>query len=326
MDLKEQLPQKFLSRLQRIIPAEKLSDTLASFSLKRPTTFRANTLKISPEKLSNHLSLLHIPIVQVSWNKNAFLLLDTPQRVLMETDVYKNGSLYIQSLSSMIPPLVLDPQKHEKILDLTAAPGSKTTQIAALMENTGEILANDKSHVRNFKLKANLLMQGVTNTQVTQLPGQIIWKKLPEFFDRALVDVPCSMEGRITVQDEKTYTDWSVKKIQYLEEVQRYLLRSAISAVKPGGIIVYSTCTLAPEENEGVIDWILKKEGSAIEILDIEIPGLLTTPSLPSWNTKVYDPEIKHTMRILPSEIMEGFFVAKILKKTSTVTNIHRDS
>src|SRR5579864_5496666 len=270
----QNLPQKFLDRLPKIIPKENSEKILASFSQRKPSTFRANTLKISAGDLEKKLQEAGIKGEKVPWYTDAFILKNVPQKTLMETDIYKNGYIYIQSLSSMIPPLLLDPQPYEKILDITAAPGSKTTQIAAIMKNTGEILANDKSHIRNFKLKANLQSQGVTNTQVSQLPGQVIWKKLPEFFDRALVDVPCSMEGRFYTEDPKTYRDWSTIKIKFLEEQQKYILRSAISATKPGGIIVYSTCTLAPEENEGVIDWILKKEKDAIEIEEIFLPGL----------------------------------------------------
>ncbi len=241
-----------------------------------------------------------------------------PQRTLMETELYKNGYLYVQSLSSMIPPLVLNPKPDEKVLDLTAAPGSKTTQIAALMHNTGEILANDKSHVRIYKLKANLELQGVTNTQVTQLPGEILWKKLPEFFDKTLVDVPCSMEGRFYTEDEKSYRDWSTNKVKLLQETQKFLLRSGIGCTKVGGTIVYSTCTLSVEENEEVINWILQKEKGNVVLEQIEINGLPTEKSIITWrDKKPFDPSIAKTMRILPSELMEGFFVAKLRKIAS---------
>ena len=311
------LPEKFLERLVQIVSKEQYENILKAFSQKRPSTFRANTLKISAQELEKKLVSLGIETEKISWYKDAFILKNVPQKVLMETDLYKEGYVYIQSLSSMIPPLILGPQPNEKVLDITAAPGSKTTQMAAIMENTGEILANDKSHVRNYKLKANLQLQGVTNTHVTQFPGQMLWKKLPEYFDKALVDVPCSMEGRFFVDDPKTYEDWSTKKIEYLVDQQKYLLRSAITCTKPGGIIVYSTCTLSPEENEGVIDWILKKEKETIEIEEISLPGLPIEKGLLQWKKKIYDSQIAKIIRILPSSLMEGFFVAKIRKVKS---------
>ena len=148
--------------------------------------------------------------------------------------------------------------------------------------------------------------------------GETLWKKFPEYFDRTLVDVPCTMEGRIQCDDPKTYEDWSTKKIKQLSMLQKYLLRSAISATKPGGVIVYSTCTLEPEENEEVIDWVLKREKGAIEIEKITIPGLELKSGISAWN-KPFDPQITNTARIIPSGQMEGFFIAKIRKLTSTL-------
>ncbi len=322
-DLANVLPQKFIERLPKIIPQESLTEVINSFSHKKPSTFRANTLKISASELEKGLAQLNISVERLPWYENAFILKNTPQKVLMETDFYKNGYLYIQGLSSMIPVLILDPQPHQKILDIAAAPGSKTTQMATLMKNTGEILANDKSHIRNFKLKANIEIQGVLNTQIIQLPGQILWKKLPEFFDKVLVDVPCSMEGRFYTEDQKSFRDWSLNKIKYLEEIQKYLLRSAISCTKPGGTIVYSTCTLSPDENESVIDWILKKEGDAIEIEKIFLHNFHFAAPCTKWKNKEYSPNIKNTARILPSLIYEGFYIAKIKKLRSTINNFH---
>lgn len=239
-------------------------------------------------------------------------------RELTETEEYKNGFLYIQNLSSMIPSLVLDPQPEEKILDITAAPGSKTTQIAALMQNTGELTANDISFKRLFKLKENLSKMGVINTKVLNLPGESFWKNLPEYFDRTLVDVPCSMEGRIRCDDPKTYQDWSTKKIKQLSKLQKYLLRSAVAATKVGGIIVYSTCTLAPEENEEVIEWVVNKSPEALVVEKITLPNITFENGLTSWRKK----QLKRTQncaRIFPSREMEGFFIAKIKKLASTL-------
>jgi 16S rRNA (cytosine1407-C5)-methyltransferase len=313
------LPEAFRERLAEIVPIEDFEPIMESFCTRHPSTFRANTLKITAEKLVGELKKLGIEVEQVPWYTNAFVLKNVPQKTLSETTWYKEGYLYIQSLSSMIPPLVLNPKPGEKVLDLTAAPGSKTTQIAMLMENTGELVANDISRVRMYKLAANIQMQGVTIAKTLIKPGEMLWKMFPEYFDRTLVDVPCSMEGRMYTEDPKTYQDWSTKKIKELENKQRFLLRSAVSATKTGGTIVYSTCTLAPEENEGVIDWILKKEAGALEVEKIDLPNIPFTPPLMSWKGKEFNEQVQNCARILPSRHMEGFFIARLRKLRPTV-------
>jgi 16S rRNA (cytosine1407-C5)-methyltransferase len=315
----ENLPEKFRDRLALFTTPSQQKEILESFCVQKPSTFRANTLKISTDVLEKALTKEGIQVERVDWYPDAFMLIDQPQKMLTQTKWYTEGYLYIQSLSSMIPPLILDPKKGESILDITAAPGSKTTQMAAMMENTGEIIANDKSKIRLFKLKANLQTLGVTNTKVLQLPGQFIWKKFPQYFEKTLVDTPCSMEGRFQCNNEKTYKDWSTAKIDFLQNQQKFLLRSAISSTQVGGTIIYSTCTLAPEENEEVIDWILKKTHQAVMLEDIIIPKLPTQPGLTKWKNKIFDESLSKAIRIYPTKVMEGFFVAKLRKTASTM-------
>lgn len=313
------LPKDFLTRLPRFVDATCLENILAAFCAYRPSTFRVNTLKTTSEDLLSKLHSLNIEIEPVSFVKNAFILKHTPQKVLTSTDIYNQGLIYIQSLSSMLPPLVMDPKINDKVLDITAAPGSKTTQIASIMENKGEIIANDISKVRLYKLAANLKIQGVTNTKITRLPAESIWKIYPEYFDKTLVDVPCSMEGRFQNDTPKSFKDWSAGKVKILSQKQKFILRSAISATKPGGTICYSTCTLSPEENEEVIDWVLKKTGDALQLVPIDIAGLQSHPGLTSYNNRQFDPALKHALRIYPEPVMEGFFIAKIVKLKSTL-------
>lgn len=311
----QKLPPIFLERLISIVPSTAKESVLESFCHERPTSLRVNTLKIKSDELISRLTKEGFILINVPFWENAFLVKnDTLQKPLVESPLYKEGLFYIQSLSSMIPPLVLAPQKNEKILDLCAAPGSKTTQIAQLVENSGEIIANDNSRIRVFKLIANLKTLGVTNVKTQISHGQTLWSQYPGYFDRSLVDVPCSMEGRFNTHDPKTYEFWSTKKIKELRERQRFLLRSAISATKVGGVIVYSTCTLAPEENEDVIDWILKKEAGKIETEEIKLKKLETQNTLDYFKEKQYSPQVKKSVRILPSETMEGFFIAKLRK------------
>ena len=292
------LPGDFLKRLETIIPADQLRSVLEAYTIARPTTLRVNTLKSTVKEL---VSLFdeHQIIYELSAVSPIAFIIRSDKRMLLDLDAYKNGAFYIQSLSSMLPVIALDPKPNEKILDIAAAPGSKTTQMAALMNNTGQIVANDNSRIRGYKLQANLKTQGVTNASVVISPGQALWQQYPEYFDRALVDAPCSMEGTFTTTNPKTYEHWSVKAIKELVQRQKWLLRSAVSSTKPGGIIVYSTCTLEPEENEKIIEWILKKEKGKLELVGDA--------------TKIY-----------PSELMEGFFFATLKKLQSTVPSFLR--
>ncbi len=312
------LPKDFLERLPRIVPADQLENVLRAF-VQRPTTFRVNTLKTDRDALLAQLAERGFQTAPVAWYANAFVLQNRSKQALLETPMYANGELYVQGLSSMLPPLVLQPKPGDKVCDLAAAPGSKTTQMAAMMNNRGEIVANDRSRPRLYKLAANLKTLGVTNVKTTRYAGELLWKYYPEYFDKTLVDAPCSLEGRFDVADPKSFKDWSVRKTQTLGILQRHLLRSAVSATKPGGVIVYSTCTLAPEENEKVIDWLLDKERGVVEIeaVGLKMGGL--QPGLARWERKEFSPRVRETSRILPSKVLEGFYVAKLRKKRSNV-------
>jgi len=312
------LPQVFLDRLTQIIPPYQLAAVRESFT-RRPTTFRVNTLKSNRETLLAKLSELGFAVEPVDWYSDAFILRNKSKQELIDTPAYQNGEMYVQGLSSMIPPLVLDPQPGEKICDVAAAPGSKTTQMAALMNNTGEIIANDRSKIRLFKLVANLKLQGVTNVRTSLAEGEALWKRFPQYFDKALVDVPCSLEGRFDVKNPKSYRDWSLRKVKLLSTHQQHILRSAVSATRVGGVIIYSTCTLSPEENEQVIDWLLDKEPGVVEVesIDFSVPGLQA--GLTQWERHDFAPEIERTLRVIPSEVMEGFYIAKLIKVRSNV-------
>jgi len=286
-------PKDFLERLKTIVPAKQLHDVLEAYTVVRPTTLRVNTIKTSVQELLSIFDEQKIAYEPSIISPIAFII-RSDKRMLLDLDAYKDGLFYIQSLSSMLPVITLDPKPNEKILDIAAAPGSKTTQIATLMNNTGQIIANDNSRIRGYKLQANLKTQGVTNATVIISAGQTLWQQYPEYFNRSLVDAPCSMEGTFTTINPKTYEHWGIKAIKELVQRQKWVLRSAVSATKPGGVIVYSTCTLEPEENEKIIEWILKKEQGKLEL-------------------------VEPTTLIYPSELMEGFFIAKLVKTDSTI-------
>lgn len=313
--LSKVLPLDFCTRAAQIYPdPADLSILVNGLKALRPTTLRVNTLKFSREQIETIFTEKNIPFTHPDWYPDAYIIPSEFDEQIVNSNEFKNGLIYVQSLSSMLPPLILNPNPGETVLDLCAAPGSKTTQMAAMMKNDGQIIANDNSRIRSYRLQGNIRIQGVTNTQTFLGAGQVIWQRFGNVFDKVLADVPCSLEGRFNINDPKSFEQWTTKEVKKLSDRQKFLLRSAISATKKDGLIVYSTCTLSPEENEEVVDWILKREEGNIQILPIEIPGLTLTDSLTKWKNKTYLPEVSLSKRIIPNEVYEGFFVAKFKK------------
>lgn len=308
------LPEAFLERLRSIIPSQKWDQIANTFSEPKPTTFRVNTLKANANAVRETLGQSGFRSEPVSWCPDAFILRSGRLRELQETDPYRKGEIYVQALSSMIPVLVLDPKPGEMILDLTAAPGSKTTQIACLMKGEGKIVANDNNKVRFFKLKANVELQGASNVMLSLKHGESFGRTHPGEFDRVLLDAPCSAEGRFDVREPASYRYWKEAKVREMARKQRRLLLSGLSALKPGGVLVYSTCTFAPEENEEIIDWALQKSNGGFRLEKIALPFPNQSPGLNGWEGKMFDPAVRQTLRILPNGQMEGFFIAKLRK------------
>lgn len=312
------LPSAFLEKLQRIVPSNHWAKVLKSFSQEKPCTFRVNNLKLSASTLKEKLEPLGFKVENVLWYRDAFLLRKGEQKDLEKTPLYEKGQIYVQGLSSMIPPLVLDPQPQEGVLDLTAAPGSKTTQMASMMKGQGRVTANDNNPIRVEKLKANAAIQGAANVQV--LPAQdggLVWKDQYEVFDRVLLDAPCSSEGRFLVEVPSTYGYWREDTNRKMAKDQRRLFKSAFLSLKPGGTMVYSTCTFAPEENEMVLQWALETYGDALKFEKISMALPAMTTGLSRWGDLNFDPQVLSSLRVLPTQDMEGFFVAKLTKTRS---------
>ncbi len=318
------LPAAFLERLRRVVPASRWDAIVNTFTQPKPTTFRVNTLKASAPDVRQRLTAHGLLVEPVPWYRDAFLVRRGSLRELQDTALYRSGAIYVQSLSSMLPPLVLDPQPGETVLDLTAAPGSKTTQIACLMRGEGRIVANDNHRIRGYKLRANIAQQGARNVEVTLRDGGSFGRQQPEAFDRVLVDAPCSAEGRFLVHEPGSFRYWKPRKIAEMARKQRRLLVSAIQAVRPGGVVVYSTCTFAPEENEAVIDWALTTgvrhlsrferclTPVEVETVALDCPNRLA--GLTSWDGAAFHPSLARAVRIAPTALMEGFFIARLRK------------
>ena len=314
-DITQKLPQEFIHKLKKIYPF-RYQKIVATFTGKRKSSFRINYLKTELRDLRRSLLHQHVRFKEVSFPKGAFVL-NTDLRKFQTTEIYNQGLVYVQNVSSMIPPIVLDPKEGDKILDLCAAPGAKTTQLTSLTAaaNNVEIIAVEKIRNRYYKLLANLDTQGAKDkVQVLLLDGIWVRKKFPEYFDKILVDAPCSAEGRFQVHNPRTYKYWKNKKIKEMVSKQKKLMHAAFFALKEGGELVYSTCTFSPEENEGIIDWFLNKFKNKVELLPIQLPISNICDGLQRWKDKKYNQSLRRTKRIIPNDFMEGFFIAKLRK------------
>lgn len=295
------LPEAFLARLKTQFGEGGVNTLLKAFAEKRKTTFRVNTLKATDAEVMDVLREEQVQFERVKEIPHAFAIKNRTDKELLEHPLTKEGKIYLQGISSMLPPIILDPKGGEHILDLCAAPGSKTSELAALSGNQAKIIAIEENDVRFLKLKNTLTIQGTQNVEARRADGTIISHEFANFFDKILADVPCSAEGRIDINDKRSFAYWSEKNIVAHAKLQRRLLRSAVECLKPGGTLVYSTCTLAPEENEQMVGWLLG-EYPSMKAEEIKLP--FATAKKTAHGGQV----------ILPNNLMEGFFVAKLKK------------
>ncbi|WP_297089954.1 tRNA (cytosine(49)-C(5))-methyltransferase [Thermococcus sp.] len=269
-------------------------------------SIRVNTLKaplnVVVERLKEEFEL-----EPVAWVREGFFIsVDN----LAKVPEHSLGLIFGQEASSMIPPVVLDPKPGELVLDMAAAPGSKTGQIAQYMENEGCIIANDPKLSRANVLIANLNKMGVLNARVTTKDGAY-FGRFENTFDRVLLDAPCSSVGMIR-KSWKFLTGWRLRGVIKYMNIQKRLILAAYRALKPGGTLVYSTCTIDPLENEEVVDYLLRKTDARLEIIDLPVK---TSEPVLEWEGKTYSSELKKALRIHPNDNdTEAFFIAKILK------------
>ena len=290
--MQNQIPQFLEEKLLEQYEKDLTNQIIDGYSKRRLTTLRVNTIKTNKENIKNKLKEAGIEIEDVSWYEDALIIKNVREDEIKKLEMYENGEIYLQSLSSMIPPIILEPEAGENILDMAAAPGGKTTQIASITENKAYITACEKNKIRAERLKYNLQKQGVGCVNVMLEDA----RKLSEFFsfDKILLDAPCSGSGTMSVFD----ASFSKELIDRSSKAQEELLRKALKILKPGGEMIYSTCSILAQENEN----ILKKVGA--KIIPIEpIDGI---PLLPT--------SIDGVMCVCPTELYEGFFVARIKK------------
>ena len=302
-----QLKPAFVERYKNILGDRYDEFIQCSFSFLR-RSLRVNTIKIDVEECRQRLAE-NWKLRQIPWCKEGFWI-ESERRDIGNTVEHALGYIYVQEAASMVPPLVLNPQPGETVLDMAAAPGSKTSQMAAMMQNTGLLVANDIKPDRLKPLGLNMQRCGITNAVMTLGVGQRFREPI---FDKILIDAPCSGTGNIR-RSLKTVTIWNPTMITRLSRTQLDLLQTAYNALKPSGAVVYSTCSTEPQENEGVIDAFIKANPSA-EIDKIKLQGIKHSDAITEFEGEKYDERVKNCLRLWPQDNdTEGFFVARIVK------------
>lgn len=279
---------------------EELTKILDGYTKKRYTTFRINILKTKCEEVLNEFEQNNISVLNVPWYRYAYIVLDKNEEEIRNLKCYQNGHIYLQSLSSMLPVLILNPREKEDILDMCAAPGSKTSQIAMETNNKAYITAIEKNKIRQDRLKYNLEKQSVTCCNILNVDARNLDNLFS--FDKILLDAPCSGSGTIKIisMNDEIFTNERLNKIR---DTQVSLLKKALQVLKPHEKMVYSTCSILSLENEKVLEEV-KKE---IDFNIIQVNVDKSIPLLPV--------SISGTICICPNEYFEGFFIALIEKK-----------
>lgn len=288
-------------------------DAEALLSIGRQQSLRLNPLKFNDKQtVIDELTKLGWKGQQFTWCQDGYTVTEG-LKAIKDSQLVTNGQIYIQNASSWLPVLALDPQPGETILDICAAPGGKASHIAAITNNKAHLWINDNSRPRLSKIKANFTRLNVEPTEYTLFDARYLTKKLPTMqFDKILLDAPCSGEGMLTL-DSKHIAAWSVAHIRRLQTLQKQIIIQAWELLKPGGTLVYSTCTMAPEENEMVIDYLVRKTVDAfVKDLGYSLPNQY--PELERWNDKQLSPDVAKCLRLGPSLELEAFFVAKLIK------------
>ena len=296
------IPEFLIEMLRKQYGEELSKKIIAGYGEERKVTLRVNTIKTNSSNIEKVLEENNIKYKKVSWYSEGYIIENVKETEIENLDIYKNGEIYLQSLSSMLPPIILEPKENTDILDMTAAPGGKTTEIATLVGNKARITAIEMNKIRAQKLKYNIEKQGATCVYIMEQDA----RKLNDFFsfDNVLLDAPCSGSGTININDtklEKIFTEQLIKKSI---KSQNELLKKAIKVLKKGSKMVYSTCSILQEENENIIENVLKE--NKVEIVDIDFKGIEDLPKLPT--------RIKGTLCVAPTKEYEGFFVAKLKK------------
>lgn len=314
------LERKKAQLVERTAAALSLSteDAVQLLSIPRMQSVRVNTLKMNTTAFEQWCQDNDVSYTGFKWCTEGYAL-DSLENIKTSEPAH-DGSIYIQNAASWLPVIALDPQPQDRVLDVCAAPGGKTSHIAQRSNGKASITANDNSRPRLLKLQHNLQRLGVEHVEYTLHDATQLTRKLNDVrFNKILLDAPCSGEGMMTLQNNKDFASWSVAHIKRLQQLQKKLIVQAWQLLEPGGTLIYSTCTIAPEENEAVIDYLLKHNDD-VELIpvpvSIDLPNRVAAVS--QWNGKTYDARTADSLRLKPSEHIEAFFVCSLRKRTSS--------
>ncbi|QWC20573.1 RsmB/NOP family class I SAM-dependent RNA methyltransferase [Halorubrum sp. 2020YC2] len=273
-----------------------------------PSVVRTNRIAATPDRVREAFDEAGVAYEPVDWHDGLFELLDGNPGGNWP---YVHGWTHGQEEVSVLPGLALDPRPGERVWDACAAPGSKTTQIADAMDDEGTVVANDNNLGRLSALRHNAERLGITNTIVTNQDARNFSTKPLAFdeFDRALVDAPCSCEGTCR-KNPDVLDQWTLDHVHAVAGIQKGILVRAVQATRPGGVVVYSTCTFAPEENEAVLDHVLDAEDCELVAFDLPLD---TDPGVTEWEGETYDESVTRAKRVYPHRNdTGGFFCAKL--------------
>ena len=274
-----------------------------------PSIVRVNTIKTTPDRVRRAFEEADTAFEPVGWHEGLFRLGEDESPG--NSWPFVHGWVYGQEEVSAVPALALDPQPGERVLDCCAAPGSKTTQLAARMDDRGLLVGNDNNLGRLSALRSNAERCGVSNIVVTRRDARNFSLKpfSGKGFDRALVDAPCSCEGTVRKNPDAAES-WSLDHVKGIAGVQKGVLGRSIEVTRPGGTVVYSTCTFAPEENEAVLQHAI--ENHDCRLVGFDLP-LESTAGITEWKGEVFDESIRQAKRIYPHQNdTGGFFCAKL--------------
>lgn len=320
----EDFPEPFLERYTRILGPKMLDKVLDGYARPRATWFRLNPLKGGTWE---DLADLGVEIHRDATWDDAGWVSPSDREALLASSSVADGKVYVQGMASQLPVRLLDPAPGDFLLDLAAAPGSKTIQLAG-MHPDSDLAAVEIVRKRKFRLDDNLARHGADHVKVFLQDGTKVWRYRPEHFDAILLDAPCSSEGRFRLDEPDSYGFWKRSKTKEMVRRQRRLLFSAVHALKPGGQLVYSTCSLAPEENEGIVSHALETFGDCLRIEPIDFDAPERVETLMDWGKGAVDERVSVCCRLMPSDRMEGFFVARFVKTGSSQPPVrdHRSS
>lgn len=291
----------YLAQLLRAQYGEETAERIAQgYAAQRVVTLRANPLKTDAQTVRERLAAQNIETSPVPWYADAMIVRGAREDALTGLDLYERGEIYLQSLSSMIPPLLLGAKPGENVLDMAAAPGGKTTQIAALTGNQAMVTACEMNKIRAERLHYNVQRQGATRVTVMNIDS----RNLDDLFsfDRILLDAPCSGSGTVQLGSPRSKGQFSREFLSRTTKQQEALLHKALRLLRPGCEMIYSTCSVLTQENEEIVSRVLRKTGALI--VPLELAAFDSVPRLPV--------SIPGTLCVAPDELHEGFFVAKI--------------